>query len=203
MRTATAVAFGIAALAGLYLMWTAGWPVAAIGAASILSGIAYTGGPFPLGYHGLGDLFVMVFFGFVAVLGTVFVQTLSLPAVAWLSAISVGALATAILVVNNLRDRETDARVGKRTLAVRFGRRGAIRQYAWLVGIAHAVPGALLAIGYGPWGLLASLSTPFAIALVRQVATRSGARLNATLARTAQLLLVHGVLLALGIAFSG
>lgn len=203
MRAAMAIAFGLAALCGLYLTWTSGWPVVAIGVASVVSGIAYTGGPFPLGYQGLGDLFVMVFFGFVAVVGTVYVQTLTLPSLAWLSAIPVGTLATAILVVNNLRDRRTDAIAGKRTLAVRFGRRGAIREYALLVAVAYATPLALVALGRGPWVLLPWVSAPLALVLLRQVATRSGAALNATLARTALLLLVHGGLLALGIAFSG
>jgi len=202
MKVAMVAAFGLATLSGLYLTWTAGWPVIAIGVASVISGIAYTGGPFPLGYHGLGDVFVLIFFGFVAVVGTVYVQTLSAPTIAWLAAIPVGALATAILVVNNLRDRETDAVAGKRTLAVRFGRGGAIGEYVALVLAAYAVPVALWIGGRSPWVLLPLASLPLAGLLVRRVATQSGRDLNATLARTAQLLLLHGALLAAGIALS-
>ena len=112
MRRAMIAAFGVAALFGLYLVSVAGWPVVAIGIASILSGIAYTGGPWPLGYHGLGDVFVMLFFGFVAVCGTAFVQLAHVPCLAVWASIPVGSLATAILVVNNLRDRHQDVRVG-------------------------------------------------------------------------------------------
>src|SRR5580692_1531577 len=126
VRAGMVVAFGLATLAGAYLVSAAGWPVVAIGVLSVASGIAYTGGPYPLGYHGLGDVFVMAFFGFVAVCGTVFVQAHEVPLLAWLAAVPVGAIATAVLVVNNLRDREQDARAGKRTLAVRFGRRAGV-----------------------------------------------------------------------------
>src|SRR5262249_51411853 len=112
MKRAMIAAFGIATALGVYLIAVAGWPVVAIGVASILSGIAYTGGPWPLGYHGLGDAFVLVFFGFVAVCGTAFVQLDHVPWLAIVAAVPVGALATAILVVNNLRDRATDERAG-------------------------------------------------------------------------------------------
>ncbi|MCA9609696.1 MAG: 1,4-dihydroxy-2-naphthoate polyprenyltransferase [Myxococcales bacterium] len=202
MRGAMVAAFGMATLCGVYLTWAAGWPVIAIGVASVISGIAYTGGPFPLGYHGLGDVFVMLFFGFVAVVGTVYVQALDTPTIAWAASIPVGALATAILVVNNLRDRETDTVAGKRTLAVRFGRRAAIGEYAALVVLAYAIPLGLFATGSGVWVLLPLASLPLAGLLVRRVATESGRALNVTLARTAQLLLLHGVLFATGIALS-
>jgi 1,4-dihydroxy-2-naphthoate octaprenyltransferase len=128
MKRAMIAAFVVASAFGLYLTATVGWPIVAIGVASIIAGIAYTGGPYPLGYHGLGDIFVLAFFGFVAVCGTAFVQLGNVPALAVWAALPVGALATAIIVVNNLRDRPTDARAGKRTLAVRLGRRGAIRR---------------------------------------------------------------------------
>ena len=206
MRAAMVLAFTLASLCGVYLTWVAGWPVIAIGVASVLSGIAYTGGPYPLGYHGLGDVFVLVFFGFVAVLGTVYVQTLELSTLAWLASIPVGALATAILVVNNLRDMHTDVRAGKRTLAVRFGRRAAIAEYGVLLAAAYAVP---LLLRYGVFGarrgtliLLPLLSLPSAVWLLRCVADREGRPLNATLAHTAQLLLLFGALLAVGIAWS-
>jgi len=202
MRIAMVVAFGLATVCGVYLTWVAGWPILAIGVASVISGIAYTGGPYPLGYNGLGDLFVMIFFGFVAVVGTVYVQTLGTPTLAWLASIPVGALATAILVVNNLRDIETDVVAGKRTLAVRFGRKSAIGEYALLLVAAYAVP-PLLSLSRGPWILLPLLSAPIALTLMRRVATESGCPLNATLARTAQLLLLFGVLFAAGIVLSG
>ncbi|HEY0252869.1 MAG TPA: 1,4-dihydroxy-2-naphthoate polyprenyltransferase, partial [Kofleriaceae bacterium] len=115
MKRAMILAFAIATAFGGYLAWVGGWPVIAIGVASVISGICYTGGPWPLGYHGLGDVFVMIFFGFVAVCGTAYVQLGSVPALAVLASVPVGALATAIIVVNNLRDRNQDVRVGKRT----------------------------------------------------------------------------------------
>ncbi len=134
------VVFALATLAGVYLSWVAGPVILAVGAISILAAIAYTGGPYPLGYHGLGDLAVFVFFGLVAVVGTTFVQTGDLPRLAWLCAIPVGALATTILVVNNLRDVDTDVAAGKRTLAVRFGRAGARAEWGALAAIAYLTP---------------------------------------------------------------
>jgi 1,4-dihydroxy-2-naphthoate polyprenyltransferase len=201
MKRAMIAAFAVACVFGLYLVDVAGWPIAAIGVASVLAGVAYTGGPWPLGYHGLGDVFVLGFFGFVAVCGTAYVQLGSVPALAVWAAVPVGALATAILVVNNLRDRATDARAGKRTLAVRLGRRGAIVEYALLLAIAYAVPIAVAVAGR-PWAALPVVTLPVAIARLREVAGRDGPALNASLAATAQLLLVHGALFAIGIARS-
>jgi len=202
MKRAMIAAFGVATLLGLYLVAVAGWPVIAIGAASILSGIAYTGGPWPLGYHGLGDVFVMVFFGFVAVCGTAFVQVGSVPWLAVVAALPVGALATAILVVNNIRDRATDVRAGKRTLAVRWGRRAAIAEYAVLLVVAYAVPLGLALCGR-PWTALPLASVPLAVVRLRAViAADTGPAFNRCLATTAQLLLVHGALFTLGLAVS-
>jgi 1,4-dihydroxy-2-naphthoate octaprenyltransferase len=200
MRRAMVLAFGFATLCGVYLAYVAGWPVIAIGVASVLSGVAYTGGPYPLGYHGLGDLFVLVFFGFVAVCGTTYVQAGYVPPLAWAAALPVGALATAILVVNNVRDRETDVGAGKRTLAVRFGKRAGVIEYAWLLAAAYATPLVLWQRGASPWVLLPVLTAPWAIVLTRQLATREGSSLNATLASTAKLLLVFGLLLTAGLA---
>jgi len=200
MRRAMILAFGLATLCGVYLAWVAGWPVVAIGVASVLSGIAYTGGPYPLGYHGLGDLFVLVFFGFVAVCGTTYVQASYVPPLAWAASVPVGALATAILVVNNVRDRETDVHAGKRTLAVRFGKRAGVIEYALLLAAAYATPIVLWQIGATAWVLLPILTAPLAILLARQLATREGSSLNATLASTAKLLLAFGLLFALGLA---
>src|SRR5262249_14811005 len=189
-----AAAFALAFAGGVYLTAVAGPAVVVIGLASIAAGLAYTAGPFPLGYHGLGDAFVMAFFGFVAVCGTAFVQLGRVPELAAWASIPVGALATCLLVVNNLRDRETDARAGKRTLAVRLGRRGAIAEYVLLVAAAYAVP-----VVVGGWALLALATLPLAIPLCLQVARREGRPLNDTLAGTARLLLAHSVLFALGL----
>ncbi|HET9624105.1 MAG TPA: 1,4-dihydroxy-2-naphthoate polyprenyltransferase [Kofleriaceae bacterium] len=200
MQRAMIAAFAVATALGLYLVATSGWPVVAIGVASILSGIAYTGGPWPLGYHGLGDLFVMIFFGFVAVCGTAFVQVGYVPGLAIAAAVPVGALATAILVVNNVRDRATDVRAGKRTLAVRFGRRAALVEYAALLAAAYAVPVGLALTGR-PWAALPVVSIPLAIARLRAViGAADGPTFNRCLAATGQLLLVHGVLFAVGLA---
>jgi 1,4-dihydroxy-2-naphthoate octaprenyltransferase len=197
MKRAMIGAFIVASGFGLYLVTSAGWPIVAIGVASILSGIAYTGGPWPLGYHGLGDVFVMVFFGFVAVCGTVYVQLHTVPALAVWAAVPVGALATAILVVNNLRDRTTDARVGKRTLAVRLGRRAVLVEYALLLAVAYAVPIALAASH--PWRALPVITAPLAFIRLRQLAAATdGPTFNGLLAATGQLLLLHGVLFAIG-----
>jgi 1,4-dihydroxy-2-naphthoate polyprenyltransferase len=203
VRGGMVVAFGLATAAGIALAWIAGWPVVAIGVASILSGIAYTGGPYPLGYHGLGDLFVVVFFGFVAVCGTAFVQAGAIPSLALWAAVPVGALATAVLVVNNVRDREQDAAVGKRTLAVRLGPTGARVEFALLVATAELIPVALVAVErVAPWVLLPLLTVPWAALLVRRIWRDQGRALNGLLARTAQLLLVHGCLLAVGLTLS-
>lgn len=201
LRAGLAAVFGLATACGLYLAWVAGWPVVAIGLASMLAGVAYTGGPYPLGYHGLGDVFVLGFFGFVAVCGTAFVQLGYVPALAWWAAVPVGAVATAILVVNNLRDRHTDVRAGKRTLAVRLGAGAARAEYALLLAAAYAVPIAVVARGLAStWALLPLASLPLAVAFTRAVWRAEGAALNPYLKRTAQLLLVHGVLLAVGLA---
>ena len=202
MKRAMIAAFGAATLLGVYLVAVAGWPVVAIGVASVVSGIAYTGGPWPLGYHGLGDLFVLVFFGFVAVCGTAFVQLGRVPDLAVAASVPIGALATAILVVNNLRDRATDERAGKRTLAVRLGRRGALIEYAALVAIAYAVPAALAAGGRLAVAL-PLLSAPIAAVRVRAlIAAGDGPAFNHCLAATAQLLLLFGGLFAAGLAAS-
>jgi 1,4-dihydroxy-2-naphthoate octaprenyltransferase len=200
VRRGMMATIALATVAGLYLTAVAGWPCVVIGLCSIAAGVAYTGGPYPLGYHGLGDVFVMIFFGFVAVCGTVFVQTGTVPALAWLGAVPVGAIATAVLVVNNVRDRETDAKAGKRTLAVRFGRRAGVVEYAALLGAAYAAPVvALLAFGRSPFILLPWVSLPIAVRLVRAVSTTSGRALNEYLVGTAKLLLVYGVLFSAGL----
>lgn len=196
-----AIAFALATLAGTYLVSAAGAGVVAIGLLSILSAIAYTAGPYPLGYHGLGDVFVVVFFGFVAVVGTAWVAFGSVPTVSWIAAVPPGALSTAVLVVNNIRDRESDERTGKRTLAVTLGRRGAFFEYLGLIALAYAAPCVIVLIGLGrtfvllPWATL-----PLAVAVARRVAVDEGAKLNGSLVATARLLLFFGILFSIGLA---
>jgi 1,4-dihydroxy-2-naphthoate octaprenyltransferase len=200
LRAGMIVAFLLAFGTGIYLTAVAGAAIVAIGLASIASAILYTGGPYPLGYHGLGDVFVMGFFGFVAVTGTAFVQVGHVPGLAWAAAVPVGAIATAILVVNNVRDCETDVKAGKRTLPVRFGRRAGVAEYAVLVAAAYLVPAGLAVAGFlSMWVLLPLLTLPLGVRLVRRVAVDSGRALNASLVGTARLLLVHAVLFAIGI----
>ncbi len=203
MKRAMIAAFAVAAAFGLYLVSVAGWPIVIVGLLSIASGIAYTGGPWPLGYHGLGDVFVMVFFGFVAVCGTAFVQLGHVPALAVWASIPVGALATAILVVNNLRDRTTDTRAGKRTLAVRFGRRAALVEYIALNAIAMAIPLGLAASGR-LWVALPLVTAPLALRRVRAlINAASGGDFNGALAASAQLMMLHGLLFAAGLWLAG
>jgi 1,4-dihydroxy-2-naphthoate octaprenyltransferase len=202
---ATYVTFGLAVLCGVYLIVVAGPVLLAIGAASILAGIAYTGGPKPYGYEGLGEVFVFLFFGVVAVAGSYFVQVQSLPWEAFVCAVPVGLLASAILVVNNVRDLETDRRAGKRTLAVRLGRERTRDLYvAMLVGAFLTAPlpwplGSMSAWLLAPW-----LAAPLAVKLVGVVRTRvDGPALNGALARTGALQLVFCILFAAGILASG
>ena len=202
MRVAMSLAFLVAALLGLLVVRSAGWPIAVLGLASIASGIAYTGGPYPLGYHGLGDVFVLGFFGFVAVCGTAFVGAGVVPTVAWLASVPVGALATTVLAVNNLRDRHGDARAGKRTLAVRLGRRGIEIEHVCLLVAAYGAPVILVATGLaGPAALLPLLTLPLALG-ARRALGAEGRALNGTLAAHARLLIAFGLLFAVGLAFS-
>lgn len=202
MRRALVLVLGLSILIGVYLVSVAGPVLIVVGVASIVAAVAYTGGPYPLGYHGLGDVFVMLFFGFVAVAGTSFVQMGYVPRLAWLSSIPVGCLATGILVVNNVRDAETDVLAGKRTLAVRFGREFGVWEYRGLLLAAYGVPVYLAwREGLGAWGLLPWLSLPLALGLWRRVGQDRGPSLNAALARTAQLLFLFGALLSLAILF--
>lgn len=204
VRNATALTFGLAALIGVYLIAVAGWPIVIIGVASILSGVAYTGGPYPLGYNGLGDVFVFIFFGLIAVSATYFVQALEWSTLSFVAAIPVGFLSTAILVVNNYRDIDTDRVAGKNTLAVRFGRRAARAQYTILMLFSYAIPPLhMLFFGANAWVLLPLLSLPLAIIRVRAIAQRSGRELNPLLAETAQLLIFFGILYTIGIALAG
>lgn len=202
VRRGMLVAFGLAVLAGVYLTVMSGPIIVAIGALSIASGVAYTGGPYPLGYNGLGDLFVFVFFGLVAVCGTCYVAAGQVPGLAVLASLPVGAIATAVLVVNNVRDHATDVKAGKRTLVVRLGRGFGIAEYLLLLALAYAVPLGLFFGGLGGRAVLLPLLTmPLAVPLCRSMLReRAGVALNRTLAGTARLLLIHGVLFAVGLA---
>ena len=192
--------FGLAFAVGLYLVGVGGWPIVAIGLLSLLCGYAYTGGPFPLGYHGLGDVLVMLFFGFIAVGGTYYVQTHTLTAQALWAGLGVGALGTALIVVNNVRDRDTDGVVGKRTMAVRLGPVGSRVEYFVLLVAAFAVPPWLFFTrGHSSWLLLPLAALPLAVTPGRRMATASGKALNAALGETARLQLVYGALMALAL----
>ncbi|MBL9201946.1 MAG: 1,4-dihydroxy-2-naphthoate polyprenyltransferase [Opitutaceae bacterium] len=182
------------------LAWGGPW-LLAIGVASIVSGYAYTGGPWPLAYSGLGDVFVFVFFGLVAVGGTYFVQAGNLTLDAVLAGVPIGLLAANILVVNNYRDAETDAAAGKRTLVVRFGRGAARVQFAVSLAVALAVPLVLLARGHRAWCLLPLLVLPLARSHVKRLlGGKSPAELIALLGDTAKLLALYALLLAAGLA---
>lgn len=200
MRRGMVVAFLLAFVFGLYLSWIGGWPLLVLGILSILSGLAYTGGPYPLGYHGLGDLFVFLFFGLVAVVGTVYVNLLELPGLAWVAALPVGALSTNILVVNNVRDRHTDREAGKGTLVARFGRGLGMVEYVGMLALSYGVPAGLFFNGcFSPWILLPWASFPLAIHLTMQLHRLEGTPLNGILVGTARLLVIFGVLFAAGL----
>lgn len=200
VKAAAAAAFGLATAIGGYLVIVAGWPVIAIGLASILSGYAYTGGPFPLSESGWADLFVMVFFGFVAVIGTVYVQTLSVPRLSWGAALPIGALSTAILAVNNTRDLPTDLKAGRRTIPVILGRRGGVLEFAIMMVLAGSAPIFLVAFQWTDYPALLPLVTiPRMVGLTRKLARTEGAALNRTLGQTGQLLLLYSLLFSTGL----
>jgi 1,4-dihydroxy-2-naphthoate polyprenyltransferase len=200
----TYVAFGVAVAAGLYLAAVAGWELLVVGVASILAGVLYTGGPRPYGYEGLGELFVFVFFGIVAVVGSYYVQTEELRWEAFALAVPVGLLSSAILVVNNVRDIDTDRRAGKRTLAVRLGRERARRLFVAMIVLSFAAPVATFAFGgLTAWLLVTLAAVPLAVPLVRTVSSRSdGPALNAALAGTGRLLAAFSLLLSAGVLLS-
>jgi 1,4-dihydroxy-2-naphthoate octaprenyltransferase len=202
---ATYVSFGLAVACGAYLVAVAGPELIAVGAASILAGVLYTGGPRPYGYEGLGEVFVFLFFGIVAVTGSYFVQMQALPWQAFACAVPVGLLASAILVVNNVRDLETDRRAGKHTLAVRLGRRRTRALYTAMVAGTFLCAPLLWVLGsMTAWLLLSWAAIPLAVRLVGVVRTRTdGPALNGALAKTGALQLLFCLLLAAGILASG
>ena len=200
----TYVAFGVSVLCGAYLAFVAGPEMLAVGAVSIAAGVLYTGGPRPYGYAGLGELFVFLFFGLVAVAGSYYVQAERLTGESLALAVPVGLLAAAVLVVNNVRDLDTDRRAGKRTLAVKLGRRNARGLFVAMVVVSYAVAVAIPALGGLSWWVLLVLgSLPLAPPLVRTVIEQSdGPALNGALGATGRLLGVYSSLLALGVLLS-
>ncbi len=199
--TGAFVCFAMSMLVGLYLVTVGGLPILVIGLVSILAGYSYTGGPFPLGYNGLGDLFVLVFFGFVAVGGTYWLSAHEFKAVVMIAALPVGLLGVALLAVNNTRDARTDVLAGKRTLVVRFGEGFGKAEYVTCLVVSALVPVALLVSGQAKaWVLLPLLALPLALAPLKVLFTQTGAALNQALAGTARFQLVFGVLFAVGLA---
>jgi 1,4-dihydroxy-2-naphthoate polyprenyltransferase len=201
---ATYLTFAAAVLCGAYLIAVAGWALLAVGAASILAGVLYTGGPRPYGYEGLGEVFVFLFFGLVAVTGSYFVQRRGLPWQAFVLAVPVGLLIAAILVVNNARDIDTDRRAGKRTLAVRLGRERTRVLFVAMIAVAFVtswVP--WFAGALSPWLFVTAAAAPLAIGVIQTVRTHAdGPSLNEALARTAKLALVFCLLLCAGVLAS-
>ena len=199
MKKAMWKIFALAIGVGFYLAYVGGWPIVIIGLASIAAGIAYTGGPYPLGYHGFGDIFVFLFFGLIAVPGTYYLQTGSVTELSlWIGA-AMGMLITAILVVNNLRDRDADIISGKKTLAVRFGETFSKIQFILLVMLPFLLPFHL----WRQWNKMSFLLTlftlPIAVHLIIQLFNNTGADLNKVLAGTARFLFIFTLLLSAGL----
>jgi 1,4-dihydroxy-2-naphthoate polyprenyltransferase len=196
---ATALVLIAAVAPGLYLVWRGGPALAVLGLLAIAAAVTYTAGPKPFGYLGLGEIFVFIFFGPVAVVGTSFVMTHSVTRLALLASIAMGSLVTAILVVNNLRDIASDLAAGKRTLAVRIGRRATRWEYTVLIAVAYAMPAVMWweLSDLGP--LVAWTTIPLAIQLVRQVWDGGGRGLNPVLGGTARLCLWFAVTLGTGL----
>ncbi|MEX2456632.1 MAG: 1,4-dihydroxy-2-naphthoate polyprenyltransferase [Balneolaceae bacterium] len=201
MLTATIITMGIAFLAGLYLVWIGGFVVLIIGILSLLFGILYTGGPFPLGYNGLGDLFVFIFFGFVAVMGTYYVNALEWSMISFWASIPVGALAVNILVVNNLRDIEQDKMAGKNTLGVMFGETALKIEYIVMAIISFPVLFYFYTLDdFSLWIFLPFFSLPFLFKIVYDIQTNTNkSQLNQTLEQTAQFMILYGILFTAGI----
>lgn len=201
MRRAYLIAFGLALLPGAYIIWRGGWPFLVIGIVSIICGILYTGGPFPIGYVGLGDLFVLIFFGPVAVGGTYYLHTLSIDSTAIIAGLAPGLISVAILSVNNMRDIDEDRRVGKRTLAVRFGRRFARLEYLFCMLVAaFVIPLYFYATADNRlFTLVPLVIITAAVPAIKTVfVSTDGEVLNGVLAKTGKLLLLFSIVFSLG-----
>ncbi|NTV98009.1 MAG: 1,4-dihydroxy-2-naphthoate polyprenyltransferase [Chlorobiaceae bacterium] len=203
-RTMVRVSVTLAAfvfLLGLYLVYTAGWPILLVGLLSLLFAWAYTGGPYPIAYSGLGDIFVFIFFGLVAVGGTYYVQAHELNISVLYAAAAPGFLSVNILLVNNIRDIQTDRKVGKMTLPARIGPERARTLYVILTAAAYLVPLVLWLKGYPAWVLLSFFTLPIAFMTVRKLYSSEGRQLNDVLAATGKLLTLHGLLFSAGLLF--
>jgi 1,4-dihydroxy-2-naphthoate octaprenyltransferase len=217
VRRAMVVTFALAIVLGSYLVFVGGLPIVVIGLSSVAAGVLYAGGPYPFGSYGLGDLFVFVFFGLVAVTGTYYVQAAALvhsfplwlppgtlPIAVIVASLPAAALSTNILVVNNLRDRETDREAGKRTLAVIIGYRWSRVEFLCMTGMAYTIPLIFWLTGYGPLVLAPLLTLPYAARVARTVVEKTdGAALNPALEQVGKLLAAHSLLFALGLALPG
>ncbi len=197
---AAALVFALALLLGLYLVYYGGWPILAIGLSAIVAAWAYSGGPYPIAYHGLGEVFVLLYFGLFAVAGTYYLQTGHWHPAAWVLGLALGCINTAILVVNNYRDLETDRRAGKRTLAVRLGPAGSRAEYALCVLGPYGLAGLAVAAGLWPRGALAVVLTlPWAWRAWQALRRARGRALNPVLAQTGRLALLYALAFALGV----
>lgn len=201
MLNATILTMGLAFLLGLYLVWSAGWVILIIGLLSLLFGILYTGGPFPLGYNGLGDVFVFLFFGIIAVMTTYYVNALEWSEASFWASLAVGALCVNILVVNNLRDVEQDKKSGKKTLGVLFGERVLKLEYTFMVLLAYAIPPHFLVqLEYSFWILLPFAALPLAGFYVYSIwMEEDKIQLNPMLESTARFMVIFGILFSIGI----
>ena len=201
MLNATIITMGLAFFLGLYLVWVGGWIVLVIGLLSLLFGILYTGGPYPLGYNGLGDVFVFLFFGIIAVMTTYYINALEWSEDTFWASLAIGALSTNILVINNLRDVEQDTISGKRTLGVLFGETALKWEYTVMLLLAFAIPPHFyFRLEYGIWIFLPFISIPFAFLLARKVWIESHKpNLNKVLEQTAKFMALFSLLFATGI----
>ena len=217
IRRAMVGTFALAIVLGTYLVFVGGLPIVVVGLSSVAAGVLYAGGPYPFGSYGLGDLFVFVFFGLVAVTGTYYVQAASfaqsfplwlppgtLPLAAVVASLPAAGLSTNILVVNNLRDRETDMAAGKRSLAVIVGYRWSRVEFLCMTGMAYTIPLVFWLTGYGALVLAPLLTLPYAARIAATVLTRTdGDALNPALEQVGKLLAAHSLLFALGLAVPG
>ena len=200
MKNAMWLIFSLAICVGFYLAWIGGWPIVFIGLSSIVAGIAYTGGPYPLGYHGWGDMFVFIFFGLIAVPGTYYLQAGTVTPLSFWMGTALGMLSTAILVVNNIRDMETDIVTGKKTLAVRWGKSFSHIEFSILVIIPFIIPLCMWwNTRYNMSLLITLFALPIAVHLIIQLISKTGRELNKVLAGTARFLFIFTILFSLGL----
>ncbi len=204
VRRGAFMAFGVAALAGTYLVWAGGWPILLAGLAAILAGIGYSVGPSPLAYNGLADLMVMIFFGFVAVCGTVYVQAGTIPGAAWLAALGVGSTITGLLAVNNYRDWETDRAAGRHTIPAIWGPKAGLIEFGAMAALAYLAPLVMWVGGWAsPWILLGFLTLPSTLGWFRFMARHKGGSLNFALAGAARWVLLYAVAISIGMLAPG